>query len=60
MTNWWYCLKHNRVEEGPSCANAERLGPYHSRTEAEHALERVRERNEEWQRDDERWNNADS
>ena len=52
---WWFCLKHMRVEQGPACANAERLGPYQSRVDAERALETVQERNEEWDRDP-RWN----
>ncbi|MDP3971806.1 MAG: SPOR domain-containing protein [Candidatus Nanopelagicales bacterium] len=56
MASWWYCLNHGRVEEGAACANADRLGPYESREEAAHALDRVRERNEAWQKEDERWN----
>jgi hypothetical protein len=46
---WWYCLKHNTVE-GPdtACAGKDLLGPYPTREEAARALERVRERNKEW------------
>ena len=46
--SWWYCLKHGNVEQGPGCPGKDRLGPYATREEAEHALDRVRERNEEW------------
>ena len=45
---WWYCLKHSRVEHGPGCPDKDRLGPYPTREAAEHALETVRQRNEEW------------
>ena len=40
MTNnseqWWYCLKHNRVEDSStSCPGKDLLGPYATREEAE-------------------------
>ncbi|GAA4681069.1 hypothetical protein GCM10023347_39880 [Streptomyces chumphonensis] len=52
---WYYCLKHGTVEEGPQCGAADRFGPYPSRTEAAHAMDTARERNEEW-RTDPAWN----
>lgn len=52
---WYYCLKHGTVEEGPECRAADRMGPYGSREEAAHAMERAREREESW-REDPRWN----
>lgn len=51
---YYYCLKHGTVEEGPECRAADRFGPYASREEAAHAMETARERNEEW-REDPRW-----
>lgn len=51
---WWYCLKHNRVESS-GCPNAERLGPYESRAAAERALEGAAERTQAWDNDP-RWN----
>ncbi|KDN85942.1 hypothetical protein [Kitasatospora cheerisanensis] len=54
---WFYCLKHGKVEEGPECPAKDRLGPYGSREEAAHALETAAERNEEW-REDPRWNDS--
>jgi hypothetical protein len=53
MTNnneqWWYCLKHNRAEDSSTeCAGKDLLGPYPSREEAARALEKVKERNKEW------------
>jgi hypothetical protein len=50
--SWWYCLKHGNVEQGPGCPGKDRLGPYATREEAEHALDRVRERNQEWDAQD--------
>ncbi|MBA3528003.1 MAG: hypothetical protein H0T91_01550 [Propionibacteriaceae bacterium] len=47
---WWYCLKHKTVESDEvRCKAVDRLGPYSSREEAEHALERVAQRNEQWE-----------
>ena len=46
---WWYCLKHKRVEgSDTACAGKDLLGPYPTREEAARALERVQERNKEW------------
>jgi hypothetical protein len=53
--HYWYCLNHHRVEPDDGCANSSRLGPYDSREEAARALERVEERNREWDNDP-RWN----
>jgi hypothetical protein len=35
---WWFCLKHNEVEQGTGCANSERMGPYATREEATAAI----------------------
>ncbi|GHH74681.1 hypothetical protein GCM10018793_16470 [Streptomyces sulfonofaciens] len=55
---WYYCLKHHKAEEGPECPAKNRLGPYATRAEAEHALETVSERNREWDTDP-RWGDED-
>jgi hypothetical protein len=56
MSDYWYCLKHHTVEgSDSSCKALDRLGPYASEAEAERALEKVRERNEEWDNDP-KWN----
>ncbi|GAA1129438.1 MULTISPECIES: hypothetical protein [Streptomyces violaceusniger group] len=55
---WYYCIKHQKVEEGPECRAADRLGPYASPEEAARAMETARERNEEW-RNDPRWRDDD-
>jgi hypothetical protein len=51
--SWYYCLVHQRVEPEEGCANAERLGPYATEAEAQHALELAKQRNEAFDRDDE-------
>ena len=49
---YWFCLNHHEVEETDSgCAYKDRLGPYGTREEASRALEKVKERNEEWDND---------
>ncbi|MDR6172742.1 hypothetical protein QE366_000001, partial [Nocardioides zeae] len=42
--DWWFCLKHHTVEPRSGCKNKDRLGPYATREEASHALEKVEER----------------
>jgi hypothetical protein len=47
--HWWFCLKHNTVEDDEGgCPGKDRLGPYPTREAAEHALQTVQERNKEW------------
>jgi hypothetical protein len=54
--NWYYCLEHKTVETKDGCRAIERFGPYATREEAEHAMQKVAERNEEWERqDDDDW-----
>jgi hypothetical protein len=56
MSEYWYCLEHHAVEtRGSGCKISDRLGPYDSEAEAARALEKVKERNEEWDNDP-RWN----
>jgi hypothetical protein len=53
---FFWCVRHSRVESGESmCPGRYRLGPYRSAGEAEQALERVRQRNAEWEAEDARW-----
>lgn len=52
---YWWSLTKQRVEQGPGEPNSERLGPYRTRQEAEHALERAKQRNEEWEAQDAGW-----
>ncbi|MQY11199.1 hypothetical protein SRB5_13130 [Streptomyces sp. RB5] len=56
---WYYCLEHRTVEEGPECPAKNRLGPYPSREAAAHAIEIAESRNEEWDTD-ERWKDPEA
>jgi hypothetical protein len=49
---WYFCLRHKTVEHGPGCPGRERLGPYNTKEEAEHALETAKRRTEEWDAQD--------
>ncbi|HEX4060136.1 MAG TPA: hypothetical protein VHY58_03855 [Streptosporangiaceae bacterium] len=46
--SWYFCLKHQTVEGDDGCPAKDRLGPYPTREAAEHALDKVHERNEKW------------
>jgi hypothetical protein len=52
MDKFWYCVKHHAVEGADGCDPIDRLGPYGSREEAEHALEKAEQRNQEWEAQD--------
>ena len=46
---WWFCIRHMTVEPADTgCPGKDLLGPYATREEAARALEKVRERNQEW------------
>jgi hypothetical protein len=49
---WFYCLKHHTVEGPIGCKAKDRLGLLAGRVRAEHALEKVKERNEAWKSQD--------
>ncbi len=55
---FWYCVKHHRVEPRAGCKSADRLGPYPTHEDASRALEKVQQRNEAWD-DDPKWNDRD-
>lgn len=52
---YWFCLTHHVVEGEEGCRNQDRLGPYDTSEEAARALDKVEERNEEWDQDPD-WN----
>ena len=52
---FFYCTKHDAVEGPDGCAPIDRLGPYPTKEEAANALEKVKERNEDWDNDP-NWN----
>jgi hypothetical protein len=53
MSDFWFCVKHHAVEQGEDmCPPIDRLGPYPTREQAEHALETAERRNQEWDEQD--------
>jgi hypothetical protein len=52
---WYWCLRHGRVEEREGCRADDRLGPYPTPQAARNWRERVESRNERWDDADERW-----
>jgi hypothetical protein len=50
-SEWYYCLDHQRVEPYEGCRSASRLGPYPTIDEAQAALAKVAQRNEQWDND---------
>jgi hypothetical protein len=49
--DWWFCLKHMKVEHGSGCPDKDRMGPYPTESAAAGALALARERNEAWRKD---------
>jgi len=50
---YWYNMKTGQVEQGFLSPAPDRVGPFDTHEEAEHALEKVRARNEAWEKGDE-------
>jgi hypothetical protein len=48
---WYWCLKHQAVEPYEGCRSEERLGPYETQAEAASALQKVAERNKQFDHD---------
>ena len=49
---WYWCLKHSRVEPREGCRSADRMGPYPSVEAAQQWRETLQERNERWEAED--------
>ncbi len=59
---WYFCLKHQRVEPAGQCRADDRMGPYESPDAAARWRERLEEREaqreqdkDDWEREDEAW-----
>ena len=52
MTQYWYNVNTRQVEMDAQSGWKELIGPYNTREEAEAALARVHERNENWEAQD--------
>jgi hypothetical protein len=49
---FWFNTKTMQVEVGKQVLALYRVGPFHTRAEAEHALETLRSRSEQWSKED--------
>jgi len=52
---WFWCIEHSTVETRTGCKITDRLGPYPTRQAAAAALEKVDDRNDDWD-EDPNWN----
>lgn len=50
---FWYNLRTGQVEEGQQSKITELWGPFETRAEAETAMDKARQRNEEWEAESE-------
>ena len=49
---FWYNMKTGQVEQGFVSPAPDRVGPFDTRAEAEHALEKLRENSAKWAEED--------
>ena len=49
--HWWWSIEREEAEYGPANFLDQRLGPYATKEEAEHAMDKVKARNEAWDND---------
>jgi hypothetical protein len=49
---YWYNMKTGEVEQGLVSPSVDRVGPFETFTEAEHALEKLRENSAKWAEED--------
>ena len=52
MVEYWYNMRTGAVEEGRQSLTSDLVGPFETRTEAEHALDKLRENSRKWAADD--------
>ena len=52
MTEYWFNVRTHEVEEDRRSDWSQLIGPYTTRVEAEKALEKVQQRNDVWERED--------
>ncbi len=52
MPEYWYNVNTHEIEEDAMSDWSQLIGPYKTREEAEHALEKVKARNEAWDKDE--------
>jgi len=51
-SQYWYNTATHEVEQGMQSPNRDRVGPFATREDAQHALDRIRANNERWDEQD--------
>jgi hypothetical protein len=49
---YWYNMRTGEVEKGYVTPSVDRVGPFATESEAQHALEKLRENSERWDADE--------
>ena len=57
--DWFYCLKHHKVEPRDGCRSEDRLGPYATEVDANNWRADFDRRNQAWEDDDREWRGED-
>jgi hypothetical protein len=57
---FYWCLKHKRVEQKGHCSQTWTMGPYDSEQAARSYAERAEERDQAWEDADEEWESGSS
>ncbi len=55
MADYWFNVKTHQVEEGHQSDSSDLMGPYATRADAEHALQKAQENTERWDAEDREW-----
>jgi hypothetical protein len=56
---YWFCMKHRRVEKFEDTDSANRIGPFASEDAAAHALQTIHDREKAYDISDSEWNDGD-
>jgi hypothetical protein len=56
---FWFCMKHRRVEKLEDTDSANRIGPFPTEEQAAHALETIHEREKAYDAEDSAWEDGD-
>ena len=52
---YWFCMKHHRVEKYEDTDSANRIGPFGSEAEAANALQTIADREKAYDKSDSEW-----
>jgi hypothetical protein len=52
---YWFCLEHHAVEQFAGCGSKNRIGPFHSSTDAQNALKTIADRESRYAAEDAAW-----